>query len=199
MRVITLVLAAGASTRFGSPKLLAPLDGRPLIQHTLDRVAESGFDDVVVVLGAEAPAIEAAVAWRAERRIRNPRPEEGLSSSLRLGLTAAAEDAAADAVLVVLADQPWLRPDVIAALLAGAELAPEPIVRVRYAGDDAPNPVLIRRAAWALAGEARGDRGLGPLLRQRPDLVAEVPVQGSNPDVDTPGDLAQVAENARAR
>src|SRR5512141_1879422 len=186
MKVVVVVLAAGASRRFGSPKLLAPLDGRPLLQHALDGVAAAGLDDVVVVLGEGHAAIEAAIAWRGERRRVNPRPEDGLSSSLRIGLDAAAEDPAADAVLIVLGDQPALRPHVLAAVVDAAARTDRPIVRVRYADDAAPNPVLVRRLAWALAAGLDGDRGLGPLLDRRHDLVAEVPVAGRNPDVDTP-------------
>ncbi len=192
MNVVAVVLAAGASSRFGSPKLLAPLDGRPLLQHALDAVALAGLRDVVVVLGDGARDVEAAVAWRAERRVVNPRPQDGLSSSLRVGLDAAADDPAVDAVVVVLGDQPSVRPEVLRAVVAAAGTTPRPIVRPRYADDDAPNPVLVRRAAWALAAGLEGDRGLGPLLASRPELVAEIPVDGSNPDVDTVEDLARL-------
>ena len=196
MTVMALVLAAGASSRFGSNKLLAPLEGRPLLQHALDAVAAAGLADVVVVLGDEAPAIEAAIAWRGERRAVNERPGDGLSSSLRVGLDAAVEVAGADAVLVVLGDQPRLRAGVVRAVLA---VAASPgtghalFVRPRYADDSAPNPVLLRRAAWALAAGLDGDWGLGPLMANRPEQVVEVPVAGANPDVDTPADLAAVS------
>ena len=196
MTVMALVLAAGASSRFGSNKLLAPLEGRPLLQHALDAVAAAGLADVVVVLGDEAPAVEAAIAWRGERRVVNERPGDGLSSSLRVGLDAAVEVAGADAVLVVLGDQPRLRAGVVRAVLA---VAASPgtghalFVRPRYADDSAPNPVLLRRAAWALAAGLDGDWGLGPLMANRPEQVVEVPVAGANPDVDTPADLAAVS------
>jgi CTP:molybdopterin cytidylyltransferase MocA len=147
-------------------------------------------DEVIVVLGDEAAEIEDAIAWRGERRVVNPRPQGGLSSSLRAGLDAAAEDPATDAVLVALGDQPGLRPDVVAAVVAAGGATSRPIVRARYPADGAPNPVLVRRSAWALAAGLHGDRGLGPLLAERPDLVAEVAVDGENPDVDTPADLA---------
>lgn len=190
MNVTIVVLAAGASSRFGSPKLLAPLAGRPVLQHTLDAVAAAGPAEVVVVLGGEREAVEAAIAWRRERRAVNARPQDGLASSLRVGLDAAAEDAACEAVLVVLGDQPSLRPDVITAVMQAAERSPLPFVRARYAADGAPNPVLVRREAWALAAGLSGDRGLGPLLAARPDLVLAVDVAGANPDIDTPEDLA---------
>ncbi len=153
---------------------------------------------MVVVLGERATEVEAAIAWRSERRVVNPRPEDGLSSSLRVALDAAAENPAVDAVLIVLGDQPFLRPDVVRAVLEAAASTDRPIVRPRYAHDDAPNPVLVGRAAWALAAGLDGDRGLGPLLASRPELVVEVPVAGSNPDVDTPADLARIERAARS-
>jgi molybdenum cofactor cytidylyltransferase len=193
MRLVGVVLAAGSATRFGSAKQLAPLAGRPLLQHPLDALAAAGIDDVIVVLGEEAPAIEAAIAWRSERRRVNERAREGLASSLRVGLEAAAEDRTVEAALVVLGDQPSLDPDVIRALAEAADAQPtRSFVRPRYAGDAAPNPVLVRRAAWPMAAGLDGDRGLGPLLARNPELVLEVPVGGAIPDVDTPADLAAV-------
>lgn len=199
MSVVALVLAAGEASRFGSNKLLAPLGGRPVLQHVLDAVAGAALEDVVVVLGREADAVEAAMAWRRERRVRNERPQDGLSSSLRVGLDAAVEVPGADAVLVVLGDQPALRPEVVRAILEAAaspSAASARFVRARYADDPAPNPVLVRRSAWALAAGLDGDRGLGPLLAARPELVAEVPVPGANPDIDTPAELAALALDA---
>jgi molybdenum cofactor cytidylyltransferase len=218
VNVVVIVLAAGASTRFGSQKLLAPLDGRPVLQHVLDAVSAAAPSlvgkstvapslvgqsaavvsaaaprSVVVVLGDAWRVITAGIDWRHERRVVNPRPADGLSSSLRVGLDAAAEDPAVDAVLVVLGDQPSLRPAVLAAVIDAAETAPEPIIRVRYADDEAPNPVLLRRSAWALAAGLDGDRGVGPLLAAHPELVAEVAAPGRNPDVDTTADLARLA------
>jgi molybdenum cofactor cytidylyltransferase len=193
MRIVGLVLAAGDAIRFGSPKQLASLDGRPLLQHPLDALAAAGIDDVVVVLGSQAAAIEGAIAWRRERRRINERPRDGLASSLRVGLDAAAEDAAVEAALVVLGDQPGVRPEVILAVVEAADATRRPIVRPRYERDGAPNPVLVRRAAWPLAAALEGDRGLGTLLAARPELVHEVAVPGSIPDVDTPADLVALA------
>ena len=193
MKVVAVVLAAGAGSRFGSAKQLARLDGRPLLQHPLDAIARAGLEDVVVVLGTDAPAIEEAITWRGERRRINERPQDGLASSLRVGLDAAADDQDVDAVLVVLGDQPTLDPAVIAAVLSMAQTSDRPIIRVRYVDDGAPNPVLVRRSAWAFAAGLDGDRGLGPLLTARPELVAEVAARGRLRDVDTPADLAAIA------
>jgi molybdenum cofactor cytidylyltransferase len=196
VRTTAIVLAAGASSRFGSQKLLAPLNGRPVLQHVMDALAAAGLGDVVVVLGEAAAAIEAGIAWRDERLVVNPRPQDGLSSSLRAGLDAVAERIpAADAALIVLGDQPTLRADVVRSVLGAAEADPShPIVRARYPADSAPNPVLVRRSVWALAAGLSGDRGLGPLLAGRPDIVLAVDVDGANRDIDTPADLLAAAE-----
>jgi molybdenum cofactor cytidylyltransferase len=199
VKVVAIVLAAGASSRFGSPKLLAPLAGRAVLQHVLDALAAAGIDDVVVVLGDGRAAVEAAIDWHGERRVVNERPGDGLSSSLRVGLDAAAEDAAAEAVLVVLGDQPALQPGVIHSIFEAAEASPAPFVRARHAADGAPNPVLVRRAGWAMAAGLAGDRGLAPLLAARPELVFEVVVEGANPDVDTPDDLANLQSSEAVR
>jgi molybdenum cofactor cytidylyltransferase len=192
MRVTAVVLAAGASSRFGSPKLTAPLAGRPVLQHVLDAVAEAEPGDVVVVLGDGHATIDSAIAWRRERRVVNPRPADGLSSSLRVGLRAAAEDPGTEAAIVVLGDQPAIRAGTIRDVILAAETSQQPFVRARYARDGAPNPVLVRRESWPEAEALSGDRGLGPLLAARPGDVLEVPVDGANPDVDTPADLARL-------
>jgi CTP:molybdopterin cytidylyltransferase MocA len=195
-RAVAIVLAAGSASRFGSPKALALLDGRPLLQHVLDTLAAAGLTEVVVVLGAAAPDVEAAIRWRGERRVRNPQPERGLASSLHVGL--AAIPPGADAALVALGDQPRLRVDVIHAVLERWRQGSQPIVVPRYASSGTLNPVLLARAAWPLAGDLDGDRGMGPLIHARPELVTDVPVAGDNPDVDTLADLAHLAGSGRA-
>lgn len=192
-RCVAVVLAAGEASRFGSVKLLARLGGRPLLQHVLDAVAAAGIDRAVVVLGRAREAIEPAIAWRGERRVDNPSPERGLSSSLQVGIAAAATvDPRAEAALILLGDQPRVRSGVISALL-DAPTSDRPIVAPVYAAGGGANPVLLRRAAWPIVEEIAGDRGLGPLIAQRPHLVQGVPVPGNNPDVDEPADLARLA------
>jgi CTP:molybdopterin cytidylyltransferase MocA/SAM-dependent methyltransferase len=187
-----LVLAAGTGSRFGGGKLLAPLGGRPILQHVLDRLAEAGLEDVIVVLGGDAGAIEHGMAWRAERRVINPDPERGLASSLQVGM--AALDPGADAVLIALGDQPLVAIETIRALLEAPVDPSRPVVVPAYADDHGRNPVLLRRAAFGLAGEASGDRGLGPVLAAHAESVQAVPISGDNPDVDTQADLARAVE-----
>lgn len=191
-----IVLAAGHGSRFGDTlKLLAVLDGRPLLQHVLDALTEVTPLDTVVVLGDRAAEVEAGISWGGERRVINPDPGRGLSSSVRLGLDAL-EESGADlaAALILLGDQPRVRPGVIRALVGGP--ADRPILVARYSDGGGPNPVLLRRPAWQLAATLAGDRGFGPFLAAHPELVTEVAVLGRNPDIDTSSDLRMLAEES---
>ena len=188
--VAAIVLAAGASSRFGRPKTLAYLWGRPLLLYVLDAVAAVGIEEVVVVLGHDAEEIERSLPWRSERRVRNPAPKAGLSSSLLVGLENVSP--ARDAALILLGDQPLVRVDVIERLLAEPGSTERPIVVPRYHDGGGSNPVLVGRTAWQLAREAQSDRGLGPILRQHSELVTVLDFDGSNPDIDTPDELAAI-------
>ncbi|HEY2887223.1 MAG TPA: NTP transferase domain-containing protein [Candidatus Limnocylindrales bacterium] len=191
-RTVAVVLAAGAGSRFGGRKLLAELDGRPLLDHVLEAIAAVGLAEVIVVLGPGSSELEAIATRRGARTVRNPVPERGLSSSVRVGLAAIAPGC--DAALLVLGDQPRIGAATVRALLAAPLSAGREIVVPRYAGGGGGNPALLLRPAWSLATTLDGDRGFGPLIRQHPELVVEVDLPGDNPDVDTPADLARIVE-----
>lgn len=191
------MLAAGLGERFGATgpggKLLAPLDGRPMLAHTLDAVAgglAAGVleDAVVVAPPGEGPIEELARAAGARTTV-NDTPRLGLSSSLRRGL--AALRSSTGAAIVLLGDQPRVRVDVLAALVHAWRQHGARLVRPRYAG--APgrlgHPVLADRSVWRLAQRLEGDAGFGALLQPDSAGVLVIDVAGDNPDVDTPADL----------
>ena len=102
-----MLLAAGAGSRLGGrPKSLLELDGTPLIRRLVAALFDAGVDSIVMVLGHHAEAIENVVQDLPVRRVRNPSPDDGPASSLRVGLHALAKDV--DAVIVALADQPLI-------------------------------------------------------------------------------------------
>jgi CTP:molybdopterin cytidylyltransferase MocA/SAM-dependent methyltransferase len=195
MTVAAVVLAAGAGSRFGGGKLLATIHGRPMVGHVVDAARAAGLDPIIVVVPptGDLDGLDLGDV----RRVVNPNPAEGLSSSVRLGLRALDLERGVDAAVIMPGDQPLVRPDVIRDLVAAAADRPSmAFVVPRYADDAAPNPILARRSMWRLADELAGDRGFGPLLAKHPELVHEVPVRGANPDVDTGADLASVLEAA---
>ena len=193
-----VVLAAGRGARFGGAKLVARLDGRPVIGHVISALAAARpagmpLADIVVVTGFHREDVSAALAGvlgRAVRLVRNPDPGRGLSSSLAVGLAALAP--AVEACFVVLGDQPRLRPATLEVLAERRADSGAPIVVPRYAGGGGPNPVLLDRRAWPLAAALEGDVGMRQVIDAHPDLVLVVDVPGSNPDVDTPEDLAAI-------
>jgi molybdenum cofactor cytidylyltransferase len=144
-----LVLAAGEGRRFGGPKQLARIAGRPLVEHALAALA--GLDRVVVVLGARAEEIRAGADLRGAEVVVCEDWAEGMGASLRRGLAALGE---AGEVVVVLADQPFITPEVVARV----RIAPGAAARATYGG--APgHPVVLRRGLLTRAGELRGDAG----------------------------------------
>jgi molybdenum cofactor cytidylyltransferase len=194
-----VVLAAGAGSRFGpepGAKLLADVDGQPMLARVLSEVRACGPAATVVVLGHGADTIEGALEWGDELRVRNHDPARGLASSLQAGIdTLRALPDPFDGAFIVLGDQPWLRADVMRALAAAAALArpaQTSVIVPRYEGNAGPrNPALLLRPAWAWVDGLEGDRGLGSLIRDRPDRVLEVPVTGEMPDVDRPQDVGR--------
>lgn len=191
--VVAVVLAAGAGSRFGGAKLSAQLDGRPLLQHVLDTLAAAGIPQPVVVVPPGASTLGSVIDWRDARRVVNPDPARGLSSSLQVGWAAAwTVDPPPEAVLVLLGDQPRVSIDLIRRLAAAPLDPARPVLVPRYRDGDGGNPVRIERAAADLIASASGDRGLGPLIAGRPQLARWVEADGSNPDVDTVTDLERL-------
>jgi CTP:molybdopterin cytidylyltransferase MocA len=182
-----LVLAAGEGRRFGGPKQLAPLDGRPLLEHALAAMATAALPSFAVVLGARAEEIAGGVDLHGAEVVVAPDWAEGLAASLRAGVAALASGA--NAIVVTLGDQPRLRPEAIARVAASG--GPSfPAARAVYR-DGPGHPVLLRRELFAAVAELRGDAGARELLASV--AVAPVPCDGDRPrDVDTPADLRGV-------
>jgi CTP:molybdopterin cytidylyltransferase MocA len=199
MTVAAVVLAAGSGSRFGGQKLLATLRGRPVLAHVVDAARDAGLDPIVVVIPPDGSLDD--VDLGPVLRVVNALPHQGLSSSVRLGLGAVGAlsgPSGVDAAVILLGDQPRVRPDVIHRLLGEADQPDRPLlVAPRYDHDGAPNPVVARREAWRLADELVGDRGFGPIIDRRPDLVRRVEVQGVNPDIDTREDLDRLADSGQ--
>jgi len=162
-----IVLAAGASTRFGSPKQ------RLLVEPVLERVRRSSVDDVVVVLGAHDVETSA-------RTVRCPDWERGPGASLRCGLRALPPEA--DAAVVVLGDGPELAPEAIDRVIAAWQEQQSDVVAATYEGARL-HPVLLARTAWDRVPD-EGARGLDAVLVPCDDL-------GSPGDVDYADEVPQ--------
>lgn len=201
MRVAGVVLAAGAGSRFGGAKLLARIDGAPILARVVETARAAGLAPLIVVVGPDLEDQAPTLGFESGELVGNPEPERGLASSVRIGLAAAAAvEPPVDAAVVLLGDQPLVRTSAVERLIEALERAPAPVVAAvpRYTEGGSPNPVVLRRAGFELAAETDADRGLGPVLDAHRRMVIEVEVPGRNPDVDTTADLAAVAELAWA-
>lgn len=188
-----LVLAAGEARRFGSPKQLAPLAGRPLLEHALIAMsAVARLRPTIVVLGAHADEILEQVPLHGARPVRCESWREGQAASLRCGVAALAD--AVDAVVVVLGDQPALDPRAIERVIESRD-GTSGAVRASYGGRPG-HPVLLERSLFAAVAGLRGDEGARTVLADA--IVHVVPCDGlgSDLDVDEPAQLeaARVSE-----
>jgi len=186
----TILLAAGLGTRFGSePKMLALLEGRPLVRHAVEAALAARPRPVVVVLGAHADAVRTALAGLDVVMVENPDFRAGLSTSLRAGVAALPKSR--DAAVVVLGDMPRISAahiDRLAAAFEQPAKAPAAVVPVQDGRRGNPVLLNLRRLADDIA-RLTGDRGAGPLLKDRSDIL-EIPGDAATAlDIDTPAAL----------
>jgi molybdenum cofactor cytidylyltransferase len=205
LRAYALILAAGQGRRFGGGKLHALYRGRPLLAHVLDVAGAALKGGLLngghVVVGAGDDRALSLSNRSGLNTIINDGPELGLSRSIRLGLAAIEAQAhdQQDAALIFLGDQPLVRLEVVAALVARWRQGGAAIIRPRYQSQpEVPgHPVLLTRPVWPAANELRGDDGLGSLLHSAPFETVTLSVAGDNPDVDTKADLLGLEESSQ--
>lgn len=193
-RAGAVLLAAGRSSRFdGGNKLLAPVGDVPLVRHAAKTLAEAAVEDVVVVLGHEAPAVREALSGLGLSFRVNADYADGQSTSVRAGVDAAIERDW-DATVFALGDMPFVDPASVDALLERCARGTESIVAAAYDGQRG-NPVLFRASQYEALGGVTGDRGGRRLLEDGADLATvETGDPGVVRDVDVQSDLSGVAQ-----
>jgi CTP:molybdopterin cytidylyltransferase MocA len=181
LTAVGVVLAAGAGRRFGAPKADVALDGERLVDRAVRTLRAGGCAPVIAVVRA-GTTVDGAIA------VVNDEPQQGLSSSLRLGLVAAA-DTGSDRAVIVLADMPAVTAEAVRAVAA----APGPVALCGYP-DGRGHPVAFDSSVWAdVAAAIHGDDGARAYVAAHPDLVSVVDRSDDTDalvDIDTPSDLA---------
>ena len=185
-----IVLAAGAASRFGGPKLLAPIDGMPIIRKTVVNAFAAGLANVAVVVAPGADEVRAALRGLPVRFVVNECHAEGIGASIRAGIGALNPGTAA--AFILLGDQPTVAPGILDRLVGAYERSGKPIVVPVYDGVRG-NPVLFDASLFPELARSSGDRGARDLIERSPALVARVDFPFPPPlDVDTPEDYARL-------
>ena len=184
--VYAIVLAAGASTRFGSAKQLVRLAGRPLLHTVVTRASEVTGNALIVVLGSGAAQLAPLLKHSPGSVVINQEWREGLASSIRAGV--ARLPAACSAVMLLLADQAAVTAEDLKRLAGSWRKQPQHMAAALYSGSCGV-PAIFPRSAFRSLSELRGDTGARALLVRNPDRVVRVPMPSAAVDVDTPEDL----------
>lgn len=195
MNVGAVVLAAGGSTRLGSPKQLLEYGGRSLLRRAVEAALEAGCRPVVVVLGSGADLLKDQLAGLDVQGVVNPAWGNGMGTSVRLGVeTLDALAPEADAVLLTLCDQPLVGPEALAQLLDAYRRSGSlgSIAAAEYNGIIGV-PVILGRAHFGELLALPDDAGAKPVLRRHRESVIEVPMPEAATDIDTQEQYARLS------
>ncbi|TME61788.1 MAG: nucleotidyltransferase family protein [Chloroflexi bacterium] len=190
-RVVAIVPAAGSAERFGGKKLLTPIDGEPLLDHTIRALLEGGASEIIVVVGRDARAeLERDVNGMLDPRVRaveNPDPSRGMFSSIQEGVA----QAQGDLLLVLPGDMPFVSPETVRSVIARYAERPA-IVSPRYRGKRG-HPVALPIALRDEIGSADPHGNLHDVIKKHPELRVDLDVddRGIGRDVDTAADLSE--------
>jgi molybdenum cofactor cytidylyltransferase len=191
MSLHVLILAAGASTRLGQPKQLVQLGGRPALHIVVSNAVALAGHAVTVVLGANARDLTHMLAHSPVSSVVNRQWEEGMSSSIRVGL--AALPPSCEAVLVLLGDQLAVTADDLKRL-ASAWNGEEGIIAASLYDQHLGVPAIFPRICFPELAQLRGDQGARSILERNQYRVARVPMPNAAVDLDTPEQLAQLQQ-----
>ena len=186
MSVVGVVLGAGTSSRFGSPKQLLPFGDTTLLGQSVRNANASDLDRTVVVLGRASGELHETIDFGRARVVENTTYGEGCASSLLAGLDAAGDDC--EALFLLLGDQPGVLPEFIdRALSEWRDERPWATV-CSYRGR-LGHPFVFSREAFGDLRGLHGDKAVWKLIEAYPDRVMEIEIDaGLPPDVDTPED-----------
>ena len=191
--VSAVVLAAGASRRMGAPKQLLRLGGETILQRTLNNVRASDVGEIVLVLGHAAESVEKAISTERIRIVRNPDYQQGMGTSLRAGL--ASVNADAGGALIILADQPFVRPETLNELITCHQESKPQILIPMYRGFRG-NPVLLDRSVFEEVKGLNGDIGCRAIFGDHTEGIRKLPVDdaGILLDIDSRGDYETLGD-----
>lgn len=183
-----VILAAGTSSRLGSPKQLLPFKGKNLLKHSVDVALETGCQSVFVILGANSDLIRKELNEKPVIIIENSHWKEGMASSIRCGLENIKNTILRpDCVIFMVCDQPFVSSSLLLSLLEKRLETGMPIVASSY-DDKIGTPALFHKSFFPALLELKGDKGARNLIRENSEKVAIVPFPEGKTDIDTVSD-----------
>ncbi len=190
-KIAAVILAAGASTRFGQCKQLLDWGGVPLLAHVTDLALSAGLGPVIVVLGCQAEAARAALGERPVQVVMNWRWQEGMSTSAQVGVSAIPPET--EAAIFLQCDQPLITADLLRSLVARFEDGDVSIIHPTHDGRRG-TPVLFARPLFSELAAVTGDEGGRGLIARHAKDVATVEVASSDvlADIDVPADYERL-------
>jgi molybdenum cofactor cytidylyltransferase len=193
LAIAAIVLGAGRSSRMGGPnKLLAEINGKPLIRMVVEQALASRARPVLVVTGHQRERVEAALSGLPVQFVHNPHFADGLGTSLKAGIAALKPNI--DGTIVCLGDMPQVDAALIDRLIGAIDPDKGALIAVPVIEGKRGNPVVWSRRFFADLMTVEGDVGARYLIGRYAEAVAEVPVDGTAAltDVDTPEAFAAV-------
>ncbi len=193
MKTVAVILAAGGSSRLGAPKQFVRIEGDTLVTRTARTCLACRCEGIVVVVGAAGDAVREEIAGLDVEHVANRAWREGISASIRSGVDFV-EDRwpDADAILLVLVDQPHVDADLLDRLIDAADTEAVTRVGTRYAGGVGV-PAVFKRLHWGALRTLEGDRGARSILESASDDLAVVDSELPEFDIDTPANVAAIA------
>jgi len=189
--IYAVILAAGRASRFDGDKLTKRLSGKPLLHYSLTAAQAVFPGRVLLVAGHEPEEIIESSGGLATRVVVNPDYLAGQGSSIAVGVRACWDDA--DAIVIMLADQPLVTPEILGQLAANWTGDDKHIVVSDY-GDSRGPPVLFGKGAFDQLCELDGDHGAKEIIQSREFDVTTIAAGSAGFDVDTPEDLEVVSQ-----
>ena len=189
MKLACLLTAAGSGSRFGEDKLLLPFAGQPMGIHAWDVLQDSHFDLRVLVTSADKEYLIEAAERQGFAIVINPAPEQGMSSSVRLGTAYICQAGAYNGILYAVADQPYLKAATIQQLIKSFEMEPC-CIWAPEANGRRGNPVLFPSSLFEELMQVTGDRGGRQVIAAHQNLLRTVTVPPEElKDIDTKEDM----------